>query len=116
MYVAPGLQHNNWSGNPNCAFQNVVDYIEVLVDYIEGGVVSPGLYTASVALPNNRMFSPAAFPELEALFDQLQPLVDSGRVVYATYREVAEIWQESYDSQPTIFPFNQVDPADYTCP
>ncbi len=112
-----GGPHGNWGGGPNCVFQNVVDYVEVLVDYLERGVIEGGkMYTATIAIPQSVMFDSTKHHKVSALLTQIEPLVADGRVVLANFSEVVQIWRTSYGSNPNIFRFENVDQADYTCP
>ena len=118
-YVGPGLHHFNW--NPNrCQhdFATPADYINVLLDYIDQGVIPAGkIYTLSIGVPQGVLFGD--LEEQEMLFDalqELQPLVDEGSVIFASYTEVVDIWRTDYDAEPNIFTFDQIDPDDYTCP
>ncbi len=112
VYVGAG-PHGNWGDKDGCAFQSVADYVEVLVDYLERGVVEPKMFTATIAFPQKIIFQQ---PEkAEATLQQLAPLVDEGKVVYATYTEIVDTWRTQFDSEPNIFTFDQINPADYTC-
>ena len=115
-YVGPGLHHQNWSGGRNCFFASALDYIEVLLDYMERGEIeSDRIYTVSIPLPQSMMLQRENHATVLERFEELEPLVEAGLVRYATYSEVVEIWREDYGSQPNIFTFDNIDPADYTC-
>ena len=113
VYIGSG-PHGNWGNSPDCEFQNVVDYVEVLVDYIQRGVVDPGIFTATIALPQQIMFNEPN--KAVELIEQLKPLVESNKVKYVNYTEVVDTWRTHFDSEPNIFPFEEIDPDDYTCP
>lgn len=115
-YVGSGLQHSNWGGGPDCDFHDGADYVETLIDYLDAGKIPSGrMYTATIAIPQSIIFDSSRHAELMGMLEQLAPHVAAGRVVYATYTEVVQIWKESYDAEPNILPYDAIDPADYTC-
>lgn len=113
VYIGSG-PHGNWGNSPDCKFQNVADYVEVLVDYIQRGVVDPGMFTATIALPQQIMFNEPN--KAVELIEQLKPLVESNKVKYVNYTEVIDTWRTYFDSELNIFPVEEIDPDDYTCP
>ena len=119
VYVGPGQQHANWNAD-RCEhdFATPADYTSVLLDYIERGLAPAGrLYTLSIGVPQSVMFGDTNGQDiLFNALEELQPLVTEGKVVFATYSEVVDIWRTDYDSEPNIFRFDQIDPGDYTCP
>jgi len=117
IYVAPGLQHQNWGGGDDCFFRNGAEYAQVLIDYMDrGDIPTDALYTISIAVPQSAMLDAAEHGAVTDILDALAPMHADGRVAYATYTEVAEIWTTQFAGQPNIFTFDQIDPADYTCP
>ena len=116
VYIGPGQQHSNWGGGA-CDFAQATDYVEVLAKYLEEGTIESGLiYTTSIGVPQGLIFDNATDQQtLANMLADLEPLVTSGQVVFATYTEVLEAWERSYDSQPNIFTFDKIDPNDYTC-
>ena len=70
---------------------------------------------ASGDLPSNRMYTASAtffelnvyqdsneLSRIQALFEQLAPLVASGSVVYETLPRIRELWMSEYQSQPNV--------------
>ncbi len=115
IYVGPGLQHQNWGGG-ECAFEDIADYVGVLVDYMDAGrIPRNAIYTGTLAVPQSVIFDRSRHGEVGAILDKLEPYVASGRVVYATYREVVRAWLDRFDGEPNLFLFDDIDPADYTC-
>ncbi len=116
-YVAPGLQHQNWGDNPDCAFHDTAEYVQVLLDYMaEGRIDGTKIHTATIALPQQVMLQPENHPEVVGLIDGLDGFVADGTVQFATYTEVVEIWETTHGGEPSAFTFDQIDPDDYTCP
>ncbi len=115
-YVGPGLHHQNWNEGHNCYFANALDYIEVLLDYMERGEIDASLiYTVSMPLPQSMMLQRENHATIIERIEQLEPLVEAGFVRFVTYSQVVEIWREEYGSQPNIFTFDNIDEEDYTC-
>jgi len=113
VYVAGG-PHGNWEGTNNCTFQNAADYAETLVNYMQDGTVdNTKIFTAAMTLPQTIMFNQKE--KITELLEQLEPLVEAGYVKYVTYTELVDIWRTKFNSEPNIFKFNEIDPADYTC-
>ena len=116
IYVAPGHQHSNWAGSRDCYFQNGADYVETLAEYLEEGTIATGkIYTSTIAVPQSVIFNADEHQKLIDIIEQLQPLVDEGKVEILHFTDVVDVWETEYDSEPNIFRFDQVDPADYTC-
>lgn len=79
-------------------------YLYELADKIATGELPAGqLYTASVMVRDNPSSRdvPDTNAALEGFLDAVQPLVDSGQVVYATLGQVREIWRTTYASAPS---------------
>ncbi len=116
VYVGPGLQHQNWGGG-DCFFHNGAEYAQVLADYMErGDVPGDALYTTTIAIPQSAMLDAAEHGAVTDILAALAPLHADGRVAYATYSEVVDLWTTQFAAQPNIFTFDRIDPTDYTCP
>ncbi|MBF0200311.1 MAG: hypothetical protein HQK66_03175 [Desulfamplus sp.] len=118
IYIGPGQQHADWSGKCGMQFESVVDYVKVILQYIdEGRLPANKLYTASVGVPQKVMFGDLQMQQLLFdMIDDLELLADEGRVVFATYSEVVMAWKDIYGSEPNIVKFEMIDSQDYTCP
>ncbi|MDZ7723318.1 MAG: hypothetical protein U5R06_11070 [candidate division KSB1 bacterium] len=115
IYIAPGGHHTDWSESGDFPFASVADYVEVLVDYIDRGKIPAGqLYTATLAVPQSVIFDQSKHEKLADQFKQLAALVGQRRVVYAHFQEIADIWQETYDGDPTMLSFDAINEQDYT--
>ncbi len=115
VYVGPGTQHTDWFGRGEWEFATVADYVQVLVDYIASGKLPKGkMYTATIAIPQQIIFNAPLHHKLTDQFDQLAPLVNQGKVVYAHYSDVVEQWVRDYDEESNLLPFDAIDPVDYT--
>ncbi len=95
------------------AFENEIDYIQVLLDYINEGKIEDQLLTVSVAIPQKELFGGAS--EAVELVRELDSLPEDDRIIWASYTEVVDAWRSDYDSEPQIFLFEDIDSADYTC-
>ena len=88
-------QHVNWNRNQcDFDFATPTDYIEALIDYIARGVIPAGkLYTVSIGVPQSVMFGDEDKQQiLFEIIEDLLPLAAEGKVVFATYEEVVNIW------------------------
>ena len=122
VYVGPGQQHSSWNTDASCsshsgAFRNTVEYVKVLLSYIQEGILPEGkIYTATLAIPQKAVFEQEGRAALLGHLEALKPLIDSGDVIIATYQEVVDIWINEYKGEPNIVRFESIDPSDYTCP
>ncbi len=93
----------------NC-FDYAADYIAELVAQIERGDAPGGrIYTATIGLTEH------AWKKNEAGYRQgvtdnlqaLQPYAADGRIVWASYRQVSEIWKQQYASEPNLYTWEE---------
>lgn len=96
------------------AFATEAEYIEMLLDYIEEGKVQDQLLTASVAMPQSSLFGGVS--EAAGFVRMLDSIREDEHVIFATYTEVVDAWQQEYDAEPQVFLFEDIDLSDYTCP
>ncbi len=115
--IGSGYLHHCAGGYKKGDFWVASDYIEVLASHIAEGKAPAGkMYTATVAMNQNHFKDPAAYmPMLEQQLKALQPLVQSGQVVYAHFQELPDIWKSRYGGEPNLYRYDNIDPADYTC-
>jgi hypothetical protein len=117
VYVGPGVQHGIFGGCKNTNFANPVDYVKVLIEYMQNGQIDGDkIYTTSIGIPQSVIFDPNEYKRVQKVMDQLAPLVTSGRVIYVTYSEVVDIWRTQYNAEPNIYTMEMIDPGDFTCP
>ncbi len=120
VYVGSGPNQwcDDWKFVPGapCHFQSTADFVELLVRYkAEARIDADGLYTSTLFVPGPVMFDAAEHAKVLAVVEQLQPLVASGDVAFATFPEVVEVYEAS-GAVPTILTYDQIHPDDYTCP
>jgi len=115
--IGSGNLHHCAGGYRMGDFWVASDYIEVLASHIASGKAPGGrMYTATVAMNQRHFKDPATYmPMLEMQLEALKPLVESGQVIYAHFQEIPDIWASRYDSQPNLYRYDNIDPADYTC-
>ena len=118
VYIGPGQQHADWNGTCKFQFAEPVDYIKVIQRYLdEGRIPADRIYTVSIGVPQSVMFgNEEGQAYLERMIAAMKPLVEQGKVIHATYSEVLEAWETTYNAQPNQFSLDHIDPADYTCP
>ena len=115
IYVGPGAQHTDWWDDDDFPFESGADYVEVLARYIEQGRAPSGkIYTVTIAVPQKIILYDSTYYKIENQLDQLAPLVAEGKVIYAHYREVVDIWEAEYGAEPNIYTFDNIDSTDYT--
>jgi len=110
IYIGSGPNQfmNDW-GEGDCHFTNSASFVSTLTDYVEEGKI----YTYTVFVPQKIIFDE---PEkLMTLLDEFIELQEQGYVEFAHFTEVAEIWEEDFNSEPNIFTYDQISPEDYTC-
>lgn len=115
--IGSGYLHHCAGGYPKGDFWVASDYIEVLAQHIATGKAPGGrLYTSTVAMNQRHFKDPDTYLSMmELQLQALQPLVESGQVVYAHFQELPDIWESQYASQPNLYRYDNIDPADYTC-
>ena len=115
--IGSGYLHSCAGRYPRGSFWWASDYVTVLAGYLEDGRAPSGrMYTATIAMNQKHFADPDSWMGfLEHQLEALQPLVQSGKVVYAHYQELPGIWQSQYGGEPNLFRWDQFDPADFTC-
>jgi len=113
VYVGSGPNQfmDDWGSRGSCHFKSSADFVGILENYIE----PDGIYTYTVFVPQKVMFEESGREELQLLIDEFLELQEAGQVIFAHHTEVVDIWREDFDSNPTIFTYDQIDPEDYTC-
>lgn len=107
VYVGPG-EHDNW--NNKFGKRSTPDFLRDLLLLLESGALEPDLiYTATIAVPQSIIFSTAEHQKLLVLLEQLAPLAEEGKIVYANYAEIIQIWQQQYSARPNIYIEEDVD-------
>jgi len=101
VYIGPG-EYDNW--NNKHGKRSTPDFVRDLLLLLEKGELDPTLiYTATLAVPQSIIFNATEHAKLLALLDQLAPLSAEGKVIYANYSEIIEIWQQQFDARPNIY-------------
>ena len=101
IYIGPG-EHSNW--NKAQGSLSTLEFVQFILDGMKtGSLPSDQIYTASITVPQNVIFKSQESQKLFAILDQLKPYQESGQIIYVTYSQVAQIWQDQYKSRPNIF-------------
>jgi hypothetical protein len=117
VYVGEGYPHtSNMSGETHSSGISIpydgIGYVETLLEKIDNGELdSNGIYTAMFHVRDKETVNGDGFTVntnegLAELLNLLAPYVEEGRVVYAHIPEIVEIWENEYDSEPTIVSFD----------
>ncbi len=116
VYVGQGYPHSQTNLGPGQAsgaivYQQQVEYIEELVAKIDSGALPAGkIYTASLHVRDLPVVKDSGvgvdtLEGLRTVLEALKPLQAAGKIVYATYPEVATIWQSEYGAVANLVPF-----------
>jgi hypothetical protein len=116
VYVGQGYPHSQANlGSKQASgatvFQQQVEYIQELTAKLASGELpADRIYTASLHVRDLPVVkdSGANVDTLEGLrtvLGALKPLHEAGKIVYATYPEVVEIWQSQYGAVASRVPF-----------
>lgn len=117
VYIGEGYPHDriiigNGHASGSQVFAQDGAYIKELVSKIESGELPTGLlsgerfmYTASVHIRDKDVVTDGGneantVDGIKAFMTELQPLRDSGKVIFVDFEEAAEIWKEEYNSVP----------------
>ena len=100
----------------NCHYRNTADFVEIVAKYIEDDTLPKDeLYTTTFFIPQSIIFNADKHSLFQISLEQLQPLVDDGKVRYAHFQDVAEEWRTTYDSRPNIVLYEVFKESDRTC-
>lgn len=116
--AGPNQFMNDWGlgSKKDCHFQSSVDFVKVVSDYLDHGRLEPErMYTYSMFIPQKVMFNEEEYPKAEVLMQGFAQLRDEGKVAFATFTELVEVWKETYNAEPNIVTYDRIDRADYTC-
>ncbi len=87
-------------------YQSDWDGLDMLLEKQANGELEQGkMYTISIDAHQKKL-NKEFIEEFAAEIDAHQQYADEGQIVWATLPEVYQIWQDLYDSQPTIFPYD----------
>ena len=118
VYIGEGYPHDStiigqYMASGVEVFANDGQYIKDLVDMIDSGDVPTGtvdgerfMYTASIHVRDTSVVTEWEDDEIDTVaglrevLDELQPLVDSGQVVFVDFETAAEIWETEYNEVP----------------
>ncbi|MBS3767118.1 MAG: hypothetical protein KGY75_03215 [Candidatus Cloacimonetes bacterium] len=117
VYVGPGMSCTDWFDNQYGDYppmETSANYIELLAEYLTNDKIpADKMYTVTMSVPQSIIFFEDEHYKLTDQFDAIAQLVEQGKVIYTTYTEVVDIWQNQYNSEPNIFTFDNIDPEDY---
>jgi hypothetical protein len=116
IYIGPGMHHLDWFGGRDCRFEYVADYIKVLYKYIEKQrLPADKMYTVTLPVPQKIIFNSDNHQLLEDQIQAIQSLSKAQGYKFVHYTEAAEIWKDSFYSNPNIVTIDEIDESDYTC-
>jgi hypothetical protein len=101
VYVGPG-ENSNWG--QNTVYLTTPAFVRHLVDELQAGNLPTNrMFTASLAIPQGVILTPAQHVLLADLLDPIAPYVASGLVRYVTYTEAVAIWQADFAEEPNVY-------------
>ena len=104
-YIGSGYLFSALFGARNVVTEPVTG-IQKLVSMVDAAAIAKGkIVTSSIVITVDKFIDEDYYDELDTLLGQLKPLLDSGKVVAATYPEVLANWRASYGSVPNIVTF-----------
>ncbi|MEA1926578.1 MAG: hypothetical protein U9N73_00100 [Candidatus Auribacterota bacterium] len=78
----------------------------------EAGMLSEGrMYTASIFLWQSKSCNPITQFSVQSEIRSLRTYVDSGRLIWATLPEMADIWHDQYGGEPSQYRFWRMPPV-----
>lgn len=100
----PGQRLINVGNFPGTGASDI-DALRGLLDELHAGLLEPGhLYTATFILPQCDLDTdPSLVTEAEALISAVAGDVDAGDLVWAPLTGMVHMWEDEYDSVPTIY-------------
>ncbi|MFO0548597.1 MAG: hypothetical protein U0271_09430 [Polyangiaceae bacterium] len=118
-YVGPGLQHTDWGNTCPYGFHDARDYIPVILTMVDEGSAAPGLYTATLALPEDtlKLGDPAGrwAHAIEIIEGVNELAAADARIQWANYSTVVETWQTEFASSPTRVALTDIPAERWTC-
>ncbi len=120
VYIGPGMSCTDWFNGEDGEYppmETSADYVERMVNALDNQEIPRGkIYTVTFSVPQKVIFNADHHSKLTDQFDRLVDLAAAGKVVYATYTQVLQIWQNAYNSAPHIFTYENLDPEGYQGP
>ncbi|MDD3084213.1 MAG: hypothetical protein PHP82_04280, partial [Candidatus ainarchaeum sp.] len=88
------------SGGTKILYDGAEYVIELLSKIDSGELPSEKIYTTSVHFRDTMIET--TYEDIEKVLKEYEPLVESGKVIYADYDSVAKIWSEKYNEEPNL--------------
>lgn len=126
IYVGQGYPHDrsnlgNYQSSGAEVFSENGEYIKELVEMIQTGQVPSGkIYTASihvrdqVSVRGGNDISTNSLSGLLEILLELDQYTNDNSIVYVTFQEAVDVWEDEYNSEPNILPFSQFSMYDET--
>ena len=79
--------------------------LELLARQEAGMLSAGGMYTYSIFFSQSESCNPITRLNVQSQINALQPYVDSGRLIWVTLPEMADIWRNQYGGDPSLYRF-----------
>ena len=79
--------------------------LELLARQEAGMLSAGGMYTSSIFFSQSESCNPITRLNVQSQISALQPYVDSGRLIWVTLPEMADIWRNQYGGEPSLYRF-----------
>ncbi len=98
------LTHSETAPLPDIgSYTSSWDGLDDLLSKQAAGTLEPGIYTITIMMNQDEMWDPSIISETVAQIQAHQSAVDTGSMTWATFEDIITIWQDEFDSQPTIY-------------
>ncbi|MAG60889.1 hypothetical protein CL619_03830 [archaeon] len=119
VYIGQGYPHDrsnlgNHQSSGAYVYAEKGEYIKELVQMIQTGQVPSGkMYTASIHVRDQEALLDSdgsvtdTVAGLTEILSELEQYHSDGSIVYVTFQEAEEVWENDYNSEPNILPLSQ---------
>ena len=109
VFVGPGYSHTKTLFGEKTSGGTIIpydtgEYILELISKIEsGGLPKNKMYTADISVRDSMMET--SYEELESAILQMEEIRKTGKIIYADYQTIVNIWEFEFNSEPNMVSF-----------
>ncbi len=98
------LTHSETAPLPDIgSYTSTWEGLDYLLAKQTAGTLEPGIYTVTIMVNQDEMSDPSIISETVAQIQAHQAAVDTGSMTWATFEDIISIWQNTFNSEPTIY-------------